>query len=434
MMIVGTYSRRRNQAMRTGLTNLKRIVAVLVIFCLMFSLIPANTFAVAASDISDHWAQVKIQSWMDKGLIKGYPDGTFKPDQNVTRAEFMTLANRAFGYTAVVPITYTDVKAGSWYAPEVAKAKAAGYISGYPDGTMKPENPITREEVATIVARIKNLTSDANAADKYTDAAKIGSWSKGQVGAVTSAKIMQGYPDGSFMPQGLITRAEVVEALDNALHYTAPVVVTPPVVTPPVVTPPVVTYPVTFTVADATYAIVGANIAIASQTITTDVYGVATINLANGIYPYAVTATGYNATSDSAVVNGAVAVPVTMTATAALTDVVTFTVADATYAIVGANIALARQTITTNVYGVATINLANGTYPYAVTATGYDTVNGSAGKNSAALPVLVTMTAIGTSPAFTTTAANNTVTVTLTGGTFAAGPFTATDFTFAGTN
>src|SRR5450830_282140 len=230
--VVGAYSRRRNQAMRTGLTNLKRIVAVLIFFCLMFSLIPANTFAVAASDISDHWAQVKIQSWMDKGLIKGYPDGTFKPDQNVTRAEFMTLANRAFGYTAVVPITYTDVKTGSWYAPKVAKAKAAGYISGYPDGTMKPENPITREEVATIVARIKNLTSDANAADKYPDAAKIGSWSKGGVGAVTSAKIMQGYPDGSFKPQGLMTRAEVVVASDNALQYTAPAAPPLTVVTP----------------------------------------------------------------------------------------------------------------------------------------------------------------------------------------------------------
>jgi len=140
---------------------------------------------------------------------------------------------------------------------------------------------------------------------------------------------MQGYPDGSFMPQGLITRAEVVVALDNALHYTAPVVVTPPVVTPPVVTPPVVTppvvtypgntytvttYPVTFTVADAMYAPVQANIAIASQTIATDVYGVATINLANGTYPYGVTAAGYDATSGSAVVNGA-ALPVSVTMT-----------------------------------------------------------------------------------------------------------------------
>src|SRR5450756_2146318 len=344
--------------MTTAFRNFKRIIAVLAIICLMFSLMPANTFAFQATDISGHWAQVKIQSWIDKGLIKGYPDGTFKPDQDITRAEFMALVNRAFGYTAVAPITYTDVKAGSWYAPEVAKAQAAGYITGYPDGTMKPENPITREEVATIVARIKNLTSDANAADKYTDASKIGSWSKGQVGAVTSAKIMQGYPDGSFMPQGLITRAEVVEALDNALHYTAPVVVTPPVVTPPVVTPPVVTYPVTFTVADATYAPVQANIVFPSQTIATDVYG------------------------------------------------------------------------------VAIINLANGTHPYAVTATGYDTVNGSAVVNSEALPVSVTMTAITdvTSLAFTTTAANNTVTVTLTGGTFKAGAIVAADFTFAGTD
>ena len=89
--------------MRRALTSLKRIVAVLVIFCLMFSLIPANTFAVAASDISGHWAQVTIQSWMDKGLIKGYPDGTFKPDQNLTRAEFMTLANRCLLYTSPSP-------------------------------------------------------------------------------------------------------------------------------------------------------------------------------------------------------------------------------------------------------------------------------------------------------------------------------------------
>jgi len=423
--------------MTTAFRNFKRIIAVLAIICLMFSLMPANTFAFQATDISGHWAQVKIQSWIDKGLIKGYPDGTFKPDQDITRAEFMALVNRAFGYTAVAPITYTDVKAGSWYAPEVAKAQAAGYITGYPDGTMKPENPITREEVATIVARIKNLTSDANAADKYTDASKIGSWSKGQVGAVTSAKIMQGYPDGSFMPQGLITRAEVVEALDNALHYTAPVVVTPPVVTPPVVTPPVVTYPVTFTVADATYAPVQANIVFPSQTIATDVYGVAIINLANGTHPYAVTATGYDTVNGSAVVNSAaVDVPVTMTATP--TYAVTFTVADATYAkIDGASIAIVSQdTIATDVYGEATINLANGTHPYAVTATGYDTVNGSAVVNSEALPVSVTMTAITdvTSLAFTTTAANNTVTVTLTGGTFKAGAIVAADFTFAGTD
>ena len=418
--------------MTTAFRNFKRIIAVLAIICLMFSLMPANTFAFQATDISGHWAQVKIQSWIDKGLIKGYPDGTFKPDQDITRAEFMALVNRAFGYTAVAPITYTDVKAGSWYAPEVAKAQAAGYITGYPDGTMKPENPITREEVATIVARIKNLTSDANAADKYTDASKIGSWSKGQVGAVTSAKIMQGYPDGSFMPQGLITRAEVVEALDNALHYTAPVVVTPPVVTPPVVT-----YPVTFTVADATYAPVQANIVFPSQTIATDVYGVAIINLANGTHPYAVTATGYDTVNGSAVVNSAaVDVPVTMTATP--TYAVTFTVADATYAkIDGASIAIVSQdTIATDVYGEATINLANGTHPYAVTATGYDTVNGSAVVNSEALPVSVTMTAITdvTSLAFTTTAANNTVTVTLTGGTFKAGAIVAADFTFAGTD
>jgi len=460
--------------MRRVLTSLKRIVAVLVIFCLMFSLIPASAFAVAASDISGHWAQVTIQSWMDKGLIKGYPDGTFKPDQHVTRAEFMTLANRAFGYTAVVPITYSDVKAGSWYAPEVAKAKAAGYISGYPDGTMKPENPITREEVATIVARIKNLTSDANAASKYTDAAKIGSWSKGQVGAVTSAKIMQGYPDGSFMPQGLMTRAEVVVASDNALHYTAPLIGTSNVAInaigdATVVVGEIATKTVTTTPADATVTAVSGTTAVAVVSITghnitvTGVsagtskitvtgsksgYGNGTATWTVTVIPVPVVSGGsapapttYTVTFDSqggtptpdpitgiaygatvtlptaptyaghtftgwftaatdgaaftatTAVTASITVYAQWTAPAPTTYAVTFTVADAMYAIVGANITIASHTLSTDVYGVATINLGNGTYPYDVTATGYDATSGSAVVNGAAVAVPVTMTA-----------------------------------------
>src|SRR5665648_91712 len=85
---------------------------------------------------------------------------------------------------------------------------------------MKPENPISREEAATIIMRIKNLVANPAAVSVYTDASSI-TWGKGEVGAVTAAKIMQGYPDGSFMPRGLITRAETVIALDNAMKYVA---------------------------------------------------------------------------------------------------------------------------------------------------------------------------------------------------------------------
>lgn len=199
--------------------KLKGKIAIITALCLTLTLaMPLGASAVTISDISDHWAKVTIQDWVDKEYINGYEDSTFKPDNNITRAEFMTLANKAFGYTTTTAITYTDVEADAWYAGEVAKAKAAGYIEGYPDGTMKPEGTISREEAATIIMKIDKLTADADAANSYTDAAKL-IWSKDAVGAVKTAEIMMGYPDGSFGPQNMIKRGEAVVTLDRAMKY-----------------------------------------------------------------------------------------------------------------------------------------------------------------------------------------------------------------------
>src|SRR5665648_696856 len=137
---------------------------------------------------------------------------------NISRAEFMTLVNGIFGYTEVKATTYTDVKADSWYADAVAKAAAAGYINGYPDGTMKPDNSISREEAATIIMKINKLTANAEAANEFTDASTL-VWSKGAVGAVKFAGIMIGYPDGSFQPKNYIKRGEVIFALDKSLTF-----------------------------------------------------------------------------------------------------------------------------------------------------------------------------------------------------------------------
>ena len=88
-------------------------------------------------------------------LHRGLPDGTFKPDNSITRAEFVTLVNKAFNMTAKAEIDFTDVPAGAWYYGEVAKAKAAGYIGGYPDNTMRPDNPISRQELQLSCLNLK---------------------------------------------------------------------------------------------------------------------------------------------------------------------------------------------------------------------------------------------------------------------------------------
>lgn len=205
--------------MRTSRFNsLKRKAALVVIVCLFMVCMTANAFALDISDISGHWAKDTIQSWVDQGLIKGYEDGSFKPDNNITRAEFITLVNGAFGYTEQGNAGFADVGAGAWYADAVQKAQAAGYIAGYPDNTMRPDNPISREEAASIIQRLTKFEGNPKNNLTYTDASSL-AWSRDSVRAVSESGLMQGYPDGSFKPQNLIKRGEAVEALNAALNY-----------------------------------------------------------------------------------------------------------------------------------------------------------------------------------------------------------------------
>ena len=85
---------------------------------------PAQAFAAPATDISGHWAEKVITQWQEKGLISGYEDGTFKPDNSVTRAEFVIMLNKALGFTQKGNVTFSDVSANAWYYDAVAIAVA----------------------------------------------------------------------------------------------------------------------------------------------------------------------------------------------------------------------------------------------------------------------------------------------------------------------
>lgn len=204
----------------------KRVKKALVLLLMLSITIPTFSNQSSAanqegqfSDIKGHWAEAKIQAWNDEGLIKGYSDGSFKPNNYITRAEFMNVVNHAFGYTRQAAISFKDVSEGSWYYEAVSIASEAGYINGYTDHTVKPEDPITRQEVAIMITKIKKLIKDEKTANFFNDSSSIAAWSKGAIGAVAAESIMEGYSDGSFKPLNSITRAEAVAALDNALHF-----------------------------------------------------------------------------------------------------------------------------------------------------------------------------------------------------------------------
>lgn len=199
--------------------NSRKIIYFVLV--LILAITPISSFAnTQISDISDHWAEKEISILVGKGLISGYEDGTFRPERNITRAEFMALINRSFNYTETSVGSYIDVPDDSWFADIIKQAKAAGYINGYADGTIKPNNHITRQEAAVIIAKVKGLAGNSEVASVFKDIKVIPKWSKAAIGAVVEAKIMSGYPDGYFRAESNITRAEAAAALNKAIEYT----------------------------------------------------------------------------------------------------------------------------------------------------------------------------------------------------------------------
>jgi len=185
--------------------------------CLVFVL-SICAYAADFPDLQGHWAGQQINAWAEKGLVKGYADGTFKPNQEVTRAEFVVLVNRTFEISvADGDPGFNDVKAGQWYYKDIVAAKAAGYISGYANNTFQPGKTITRQEAASILVRLLKIAPTTEGIEKFKDQAQIPEWSRDSIGAVLSAKLMQGFPDETFKPARGITRAEAVVSLDRAI-------------------------------------------------------------------------------------------------------------------------------------------------------------------------------------------------------------------------
>ena len=174
--------------------------------------------ALAAKDFQGHWAEAVLQKWLDMGYITGYPDGTFKPEEFITRAEFVKLINDLFGFTETAKIFFDDVNKDSWYYEEVQKAYKTGDIIGVSETQFSPDDNITREQAAIIISRLLDMKGNDKGADGFYDSSKISSWAKEYVGAVAEYNLIKGYEDNTFKPQNNIKRAEAVVLLDRILE------------------------------------------------------------------------------------------------------------------------------------------------------------------------------------------------------------------------
>ncbi|KAM3091227.1 DUF1565 domain-containing protein [Phormidesmis sp. 146-35] len=180
----------------------------------------ASTGNVAFQDIQGHWAQAYIQALAARNVITGFPDGTFKPSDPVTRAQFATIIAKAFTPAPRRAATnFSDVAKSFWGFGAIQTASQSGFMAGYPGGTFSPEQKIPRVQVLVAIANgLEFGAGDVSVLSKFADATAIPSYASTAVAAALSRQVVVNYPTvGQLSPNREATRAEVAAFVYQAL-------------------------------------------------------------------------------------------------------------------------------------------------------------------------------------------------------------------------
>ncbi|MEW6573797.1 MAG: S-layer homology domain-containing protein [Bacillota bacterium] len=181
---------------------------------------------VAFKDLGGHWAQDDIRAMAEAGIVRGMGDGTFCPEEKLTRAQFTGFVLRSLNISESRPVpgNYADVPAGTWYYEAVETACANGLIFGYGDGLFRPEASITREELAAMVIRsLEKGGRQLQVADtdavlgQFVDGAEIQGWAREAAAVAVQVGLIKGRDGGRFAPKENATRAEAIVILKRML-------------------------------------------------------------------------------------------------------------------------------------------------------------------------------------------------------------------------
>lgn len=170
------------------------------------------------TDVEKHWARESIQKLVEKGIVNGYEDYRFLPNASLTRAEAAAIIARAYRLDRPSGVhSFPDVTDSHWAKDAVLSAALKGIIRGYPDGTFRPNDPVTRAEMSIMAAIAAGLPARTGpVAAAFTDLAQD-HWAAPYIYAFVESGHLQGFQDGTFRPNGQATRAEFVTLLANLL-------------------------------------------------------------------------------------------------------------------------------------------------------------------------------------------------------------------------
>ena len=161
---------------------------------------------------------LKLDRYNHFAYVHGYPDRSFRPEGTITRGEMTAIFRRLLDQGTFIgsnSTAFRDVRSGDWYASDVDRLSTLGVISGYPDGSFRPNASVTRAEFASVAAKFVSAKSGQGFSDLN------GHWAQNAIEKLNSAGWVSGYGDGSFRPDSVITRAEVVSIVNRMLDRQA---------------------------------------------------------------------------------------------------------------------------------------------------------------------------------------------------------------------
>ncbi|NOU75975.1 hypothetical protein GC098_32295 [Paenibacillus sp. LMG 31458] len=191
----------------------------------VYAIIESN---ISFADVVSHWAKKDVELLANKLVVEGVSSTSFSPEAKVTRAQFAAMLTRALGLAEDKSSSrFTDVKTSEWYAGSVGVAATQGLIEGFENGTFMPNEEITREQMAVMVTRAMKFAGKTPEAStptdsllaKFQDQNKMSTWAKNEITASMKASIMDGMTDTVFAPEKQATRAQAAVMLKRLLQY-----------------------------------------------------------------------------------------------------------------------------------------------------------------------------------------------------------------------
>ena len=171
---------------------------------------------VTFKDMNKHWAKEAVEVLGAKAIVNGDAAGNFEPSRQITRAEFTAMLVNALDLKADAQVNFKDVESKAWYSQQIAAAKAKGLVTGNEKGEFKPNEAITRQEMATLVARAYQIDKGLALVGEgvsFTDQTDIASYAQEAVQGAQYYHLISGYKDGSFKPKAKATRAEAAKVI-----------------------------------------------------------------------------------------------------------------------------------------------------------------------------------------------------------------------------